>query len=340
MVIISQNPADNIIIGVIAIVFLVFVADKVIAKSIKLGKRFGISQIFIGLTVISIGTSLPEITTSVVASLDIIRGNIDPFVASSTVLGTNIGSDIVQQTLIIGIVGILAILHGRAIHISRKFLKEDFLIMILAAVLVLLFGLDGDISRAEGIVLFFGYILYLWFLWIREGKSFKDHHRFAFKGGDKKEIFRDIIHIIIGLAVIVISAEYMLKVSEFFVVHFNVSGSMIGILIIGIATSLPELTTSITAILRGASSISLGTLIGSNITNPMLALGLGAMISTYQVPRSIIVYDLPVNIITAVIIMGVLWRSRMLTRKFSIIMIFMYIAYLLVRFRYFAVDII
>lgn len=339
MVVISQNPADNIIIGVIAIVFLVFVADKVIAKSIKLSKRLGISQIFIGLTVISIGTSLPEITTHIVASLDIVRGNIDPFVASSTVLGTNIGSDIVQQTLIIGIVGILAILHGRIIHISRKFLKEDFLIMILAAVLVLLFGQDGSISRAEGIVLFFGYFLYLWFLWIREGKSFKDHHRFAFDEKNKKESFMDIVYILIGLAVIVFSAEYILRVSEFFVVHYNISGSMIGILIIGIATSLPELTTSITAILRGASSISLGTLIGSNITNPMLALGLGAMISTYQVPRSIIVYDLPVNIITAVIIMWVLWKNRMLTKKFSLIMISMYIVYVLVRLKYFAVDV-
>ena len=339
MIVISQNPIDNVIIGIIAIVFLIFVADKVVLKSIKLGKRFGVSQIFIGLTVISIGTSLPEITTSVVASLDIIRGNIDPFVASSTVLGTNIGSDIVQQTLIIGIVGILAILHGRIIHISRKFLKEDFLIMILAAVLVLLFGLDGGISRAEGAVLFFGYILYIWFLWIREGKSFKDRHRFAFKGGDKKEIFRDIIHIIIGLVVIVISAEFILKVSECFVTRYGVSGSMIGVLVVGIATSLPELTTSITAILRGASSISLGTLIGSNITNPMLALGLGAMISSYQVPRPIIIYDLPVNIITAVIIMGVLWKSRMLTKKFSLIMISMYIVYILVRLKYFALDI-
>jgi len=209
MVVISQNPIDNVIIGVIAIVFLVFVADKVVGKSIKLSKRLGISQIFIGLTVISIGTSLPEITTHVVASLDIVRGNIDPFIASSMVLGTNIGSDIVQQNLIIGIIGILAILHGRIIHIRRKFLKEDFLIMILAAVLVLLFGQDGDISRAEGAVLFFGYILYLWFLWDRESKSFKGHKRFAFDGKDKKYILIDIGYIIIGLAIIVFSAEYI-----------------------------------------------------------------------------------------------------------------------------------
>jgi len=73
MVIISHNPADNIIIGILAIIFLIFVSDKVISKSINLSKKFGISQIFIGLTIISIGTSLPEITTHVIASLDIIK---------------------------------------------------------------------------------------------------------------------------------------------------------------------------------------------------------------------------------------------------------------------------
>jgi len=339
MVAIGQNPVDNVIIGIIAIVFLIFVADKVIAKSISLSKKFGISQIFIGLTVISIGTSLPEITTHVVASLDIVRGNIDSFIASGTVLGTNIGSDIVQQNLIIGIVGLLAILHGRVIHIRRRFLKEDFLIMILAAVLVLLLGLDGEISRVDGMILFFGYILYLWFLWMREDDSFKDHKRFSLDGKDKKHILIDIAYIIVGLAVIVFSAEYILRVAEFFVTRYGVSGSMIGVLVVGIATSLPELTTSITAILRGASSISLGTLIGSNITNPMLALGLGAMISTYQVPKPIIVYDLPVNIITAIIIMWFLWKKRMLTKRLSLIMISMYLVYILVRIKFFAVDI-
>ena len=99
-----------------------------------------------------------------------------------------------------------------------------------------------------------------------------------------------------------------------------------------------ELITSISAILRGATAISLGTLVGSNITNPMLALGLGSIISTYQVPNPLIVYDLPVNIITAIIIMWLLWRSRMLTKRTSMFMMAMYLAYVLIRLKYFAVD--
>jgi len=338
MVYISQNPADNLIIGAIAIIFLVYVADKVIAKSINVSKKLGISQIFIGLTVISIGTSLPEITTHVVASLDIIRGNIDPFIASSTVLGTNIGSDIIQQNLILGIVGILAFLHGHVIHTRRSFLKRDYLIMILASVLLLMFALDGNISRAEGAVLFFGYIIYLWFLWLRESKQSK-RKKADLDGKDKKHLFLDIFYILMGMIIIVASAEYMLKISEFFVNLYGIGGSLIGILAIGVATALPELTTSVTAILRGATSISIGTLIGSNITNPMFALGLGAMISTYQVPRPIIVFDLPVKIITAIIIMVFLWRKRMLTQREATMMIAMYVVYILVRIKYFAVDV-
>tara|TARA_Y100000031_G_C8185341_1_gene368662 strand:+ start:84 stop:1103 length:1020 start_codon:yes stop_codon:yes gene_type:complete len=338
MVFISQDPINNVIIGIIAIAFLVIVSDKVVNKSISISKKLGISQLFIGLTIISIGTSLPEITTHVVASLDIVRGNIDPFIASSTVLGTNIGSDIVQQNLILGIVGLLALLHGTVVHTRRSFLKQDFLIMILAAVLLLLFSIDKDISRVEGAVLFFGYLVYIWFLWLKEGNKKKSSKRAELDGKGKKTIFLDFIYITVGIGVIIYSAEYILRVAEFFVSSYGVGGSLIGILVIGIATALPELTTSIAAILRGAASISIGTLIGSNITNPMLALGLGAMISSYQVPKPIIVFDLPVKIATAIIIMGFLWTSTRLSKKESIILIVMYIAYILIRMKYFAVD--
>ena len=339
MVVVSQNPVDNVIIGVVAIVFLVFVAEKVIEKSIRLSKRLGISQIFIGLTVIAIGTSLPEITTGVVASLDIVRGNIDPFIASATVLGTNIGSDIVQQSLIIGIVGLLAVTHSRAIHVRRKFLKIDGLVMIMAAILLLLFAMDNEISRAEGAVLFFGYLLFLWFLWMKEDERIHNHKKIELDGSDKKGIFIDLSHIAIGLVIIIFSAEYILRVAEFFVVRYGVGGSLIGILVIGIAAALPELTTSITAILKGASSISIGTLIGSNITNPMFALGLGAMISSYQVPRPVIVFDIPVKIASGIILMWFLWRNRMFTRKEAMAMIGIYFVYILVRIKYFAVDV-
>lgn len=339
MVIISQNPIDNVIIGVIAIVFLVFIADKVISKLIVLSKKLGMSHIFIGLTIIAIGTSLPEITTSVVASLNIVGGKIDPFIASATVLGTNIGSDIVQQSLIMGIVGLLAVLRLRTIRVKRTFIKEDGLVMITAAILLLLFVLDKEISRAEGAVLFFGYILFLWFLWLKEDRKIHDHKRFDLDGNDKKHIFIDIVYIIAGLSIIIFSAEYILRVAEFFVIKYGIGGSLVGVLVIGIATALPELTTSITAILRGASSISVGTLIGSNITNPMFALGLGAMISSYQVPRPVIVFDIPVKIASGIILMWFLWRNRMFSKKEAMTMIGIYFVYILIRLKYFATDI-
>ena len=340
MVVISQNPVDNVIIGIIAIAFLVFVADKVIGILIKISKKLGISQIFIGLTVIAIGTSLPEITTSVVASLDIVRGKIDASVASGTVLGTNIGSDIVQQTLILGIVGLFAVMRLKALHVKKSFLKEDGVILILAAFLLLLFASDGWISQIEGAVMFFGYIIFLWFLWMREDEDIHNHHKkVEFDGADKKGIFIDLVYIIGGIAIVIFSAEYILRVAEFFVIRYDIGGSLIGIMAIGVATALPELTTSITALFRGASSISVGTLIGSNITNPMFAVGLGAMISSYQVPRPVIVFDIPVKILTAFIVLFFLWRKKMLTRNESISLIAIYFVYILVRLRYFPVDI-
>ena len=342
MVIVSQNPVDNVIIGVVAITFLVFVADKVVGKIIKLSKKLGISQIFIGLTVVAIGTSLPEITTSVVASLDIVSGRIKESVASGTVLGTSIGSGIVQQTLILGIVGLFAVMRLKALHVKKSFLKEDGIILVLVGVLVLLFVSDGKLSRVEGAVMFFGYILFLWFLWMREDEDIRHHPHHHMKveldGSSKKDIFIDILYIIAGLFVVVVSAEFVLRVVEFFVTKYAIGGSLIGIMVIGVASALPELTTSITALFRGASSISIGTLIGSNITNPMLALGLGAMISEYSVPRPIIVFDVPIQILTAIIVLFFLWRKKMLTRNEAISLIAIYFIYILVRLRYFPVD--
>jgi len=337
MVSVTNDPVNNLIIGVIAIIFLVVVANKVINKTIQISKKLGVSQLFIGLTLISIGTSLPEITTHVVASIDILKGNIDPFIASSTVLGTNIGSDIVQQNLIIGIIALIGI-----IHIKKDFLRKDYLIMIIASVLLFLFALDKDISRVEGFILFFGYLIYLWFLWLREDERMKrlekEKHKSAHKYDKKAHILYDFLYVIAGLTIIVMSAEYILRVSEFFVVKHNISGSLIGILIIGVASALPELTTSITAILKKSTSISLGTLIGSNITNPMFALGLGAMISGYKVPSPIIVYDLPVKIITSIIILWFFYTKRMISKKEAWAMIGMYIAYVLIRIKFFSVD--
>lgn len=343
MVPISQNPVNNFIIGVVAIAFLVFVADKVVGKTIKLSKKLGISQIFIGLTVIAIGTSLPEITTSVVASLDIVRGKMDAFVASGTVLGTSVGSDIVQQTLILGIVGLFAVMRLKALHVKKSFLKEDGAILVLVAVLLLLFVSDGELSRVEGAVMFFGYIVFLWFLWMREDEDIRchphHHKKVELDGNSKKDIFIDAFYIVTGLFVIIFSAEYILRVAEFFVNSYNIGSSLIGIMVIGVATALPELTTSITALFRGASSLSIGTLIGSNITNPMLVLGLGAMISSYQVPRPVIVFDVPIQILTAIIALFFLWRKRMLTRNEAISLIAIYFIYILVRLKYFPVDI-
>ena len=153
------------------------------------------------------------------------------------------------------------------------------------------------------------------------------------------DYIRDGLLIIVGIAALLYCANLVvsnaLKISDM----WNLSGSFIGTVIIGVSTALPELTVALRAIMKGATGISLGTLIGSNITNPMFALGLGAMISSYQVPRPIIVYDLPVKIASAILLIWFLWRNQMFTRKEAMVMIGIYFVYILVRLKYFAVDI-
>ncbi|MBI2651248.1 sodium:calcium antiporter [Candidatus Woesearchaeota archaeon] len=336
MVTISQSSFGNIILGIFAILSLIFFSNKVIEKSIKISKRLGISQMFIGLTIISIGTSLPEITTHIVASIGILKGNLDYFIASSTVIGINIGSDIVQQTFILGIIGLLAVMHSTPLKMKKSFLKKDFLIMIVASALLLLLAIDGKISRTEGALMFFGYMAYLWALWKKENK--RKNNKAPINKKDKKGLFADFAYIILGIIIIFFSAEYILKIAEFFVANYNIGASLIGVVIIGVAAALPEFTTSVTAILKNSSSISIGTLIGSNITNPMFALGLGAMISSYHVPKPVIIYDVPVKIATAVLVMWMLWKNEELTKKNSAVMVGTYLIYAVIRLKYFSLD--
>ena len=147
MVVISQNPVDNVIIGVIAIVFLVFVADKVIGKLIKLGKKFGISQIFIGLTVIAVGTSLPELAGTISAAR---MGH------KEIALGNIIGSNIANIFLVMGLLAVI-----KPIFVEVNVMQTTLPLLILLSIAV--FGLIRiPLTRASGILLFSFFLLFLY----------------------------------------------------------------------------------------------------------------------------------------------------------------------------------
>lgn len=300
--------ASQIVIGLVSIAIIVFSAEKIVEKMQSVAKSFGVSEVVVATTVISIGTSLPEISVHFVGSLNILAdpGKINSI--SSTVLGMNIGSDIIQQTLIMGSVIVLAsIMKGRDnFEFTRGFLKRDYFPMIAAHVLVLIMALNGVISQFEGVLLVGFFAAYMFYLYLKKDEKLLRHGNVE----PSKYPWRDLTVALGGMAFLIYFSDVFLQIVETLIAETGISGSMIGVVTIGFVSAMPEFITALSAVRKGAEGLSLGTLIGSNIANPLMGIGLGATISSYTVPRPLVLFDLPVQIVTAVILVSYLWNKE------------------------------
>ena len=320
----------SIVIGVVAIALLIASAEFLVKKLLIIAHHFGVSETFIGLTVLSIGTSLPEIANHFIASAGILTGRLDYQIASSTVLGANIGSDVIQQTLILGIV----ILLIGGLTFSKQFLFRSYSVMIGTTLLTLILSWDQHLSRVDGAILFLSFIGYMIYLYKKE-----DVKKHAHKHEKKFHIAVEMLLAFVGLIALLGSSTVVLTLTEDIVAVTNIGGSLIGVMTLGVASALPELFTAIQGARKGAKGISLGTLIGSNITNPLVAIGGGALISTYYVPKPLIYWDLPMETITAALLLvWLLFHKRHLGKGGAIYLIALYFVYALVRIFIFGTD--
>lgn len=300
-------------------------ANFALKSAVKLAHRFGMSDIMIGMTILSIGTSLPEIMTHVIGSIDILRNPSRLNEISGLVIGTNVGSDVFQQNFALAAIGLVGII---AVH--KKRMLSDMGGLIGAAALLFILSIDGFISRFEGGILFFGYIAYLF--WLKSHGTIEEH--------DVHEAGNPWLHgviVFVSFGIMAFAAELMVSHADVLVENLPISHSFFGVIVLGVAAAFPEIITALLAILKKNEAISAGVLIGSNVTNPMFALGLGALISTYTVPSVVIWYDLPVKIATALLILYFLWDGKMKKHE-AIILILLYLAYLFIRNMYFPVD--
>ena len=339
----SQSLWLLIIFGFISIAILVYSSSVAVDKLTGLAGFFHISTTFVGVTVVAIATSIPEIVAHFTASFGILSGALDYEVSSAVVLGANIGSDVVQQTLIMAIVVLIA---GK-LHFRKYFLWKSMLPMILTTLMCIILGIDGTYSRLDGIILFGSFIGYMYYLYRDERKHYKkEDHGFTETGEtpegvpqNTREAWRDGIIAFVALLFTVGSAMIALQATEVVVGITGIGGSLIGVMTLGIASALPELITALSGVRRGDSGISLGTLIGSNITNPLVAIGGGALISTYWVPRPLVFWDLPWETITGAILWVVLFLNKGKLGKWTAYyLIALYFVYITFRMLYFSVD--
>ncbi len=347
---------SQLVVGFISMFVLVFGAEKVVDKMTSIAAYYGIPDVVIAVSVISIGTSLPEIAAHTTASAGILTGSLDYQIASATVLGANIGSDVVQQTLVVGLVILGTILitmmregEGRILNnlgdkihtidearfeFSTDFLKKQYFPMMGTTLMCIVLGWDGIYSRLDGLVLigsFFGYMYYVYHT--RRDRLNHDTE-------PSTNIHQDIIIGIGGMVAVLASAHIILSVAETVVAKTGLGGSLIGVATVGIVSALPEMMTALGGMAHKAEGISLGTLIGSNITNPLLAIGGGSIISTYWVPRPLVLWDLPMETITAAMLLVYLLfvSDKRLGWKGGLYLVGLYVFYIVIRFTYFAAD--
>lgn len=237
-------------------------AQWLVESAARLARRLGLSELVIGLTIVAIGTSLPELAVSVGAAFD---------GAPDIAFGNVIGSNIFNLGIILGMVALV-----RAVGITKKLILRDGLMLAGASLLLLFFMRDVHLARGEGIamlVLFSGYLLYLG---LRREPIEEDAPTGEF-------VWTDVPRLLGGLAVVLGGAYFLVESASALARAANVSEWMIGVTIVAIGTSTPELVTSIVALLRRFHGISAGNLIGSDLFNIFGALGLAAVVHPFAI---------------------------------------------------------
>lgn len=288
--------AVNILLIALGFALLVKGADFLVDGASGVAKRFHIPEIIIGLTIVSIGTSMPELFVSITSAID---------GYSDMAIGNVIGSNLCNLLLILGI--------SAAIN-PIIFKKETKLIEIpicigTSIVFLILANIGNSISRIDAIILIALFIAFICYtiMMAKKGEDFdeisEEEKQRSAEEGKKRKIIVNIIYIIVGIIALKIGGDLVVEHSEKIAKMFNVSDKIIGLTIVAIGTSLPELVTSVTAAVKKNSDIAIGNIIGSNIFNMLLIIGAAAAISPMNYNTS---YNLQMGIlIVATIVLGI-----------------------------------
>ncbi len=314
----------SIFLIIIGFALLVKGADFLVEGSSSIAKKFHIPEIIIGLTIVSIGTSMPELFVSLTSALE---GH------SDMSMGNVIGSNIANLLLILGLSTVIR---------PIKFQKETRLIempmcLILTIIFMIFCNTGEGISKIEAIVLLLLFIIFIVYTIImgKKGEQFdKEDTIIELQTEDKKiSILKSIIFIILGIIGLKVGGDLTVDNALVVARHFNISEKIISLTILAIGTSLPELVTSVTAAIKGNSDIAIGNIIGSNIFNMLLIIGVSAIINP-------ILYNTSYNLEMVILILGILLLSlfpiippkNQMNRSNGLIYLIMYVIYMIILF--------
>jgi cation:H+ antiporter len=235
-----------------------------------------------------------------------------------------IGSNFGQIGLTLGIIGLFAVLK-----LTKRQIYRDGLVLITSTLILFLVSLNGGITRIEGLILIIIYILYLFTLYREE----KVKERVILP--PKLHILWSTLSLLGGFALLYGASDLTLDNAVALSEKFNLSQSLIGVLLLGLGTSLPELAIAIAAIRKKAGEIAVGNLIGSNIFDTLIPIGAAAMIAELNISKEIIIFDIPALFILSILVLGLFRYKEKLRKRESALLIAAFIIYALLKILYF-----
>jgi len=324
----NMNIEMNMLLAVILLPFglaiLIKGADLLIEGAVSISQRLGISPLIVGLTVVAMGTSAPEVAASITAAISD-KGNM--------AIGNVYGSNIANLALVGGICAII-----RPIRVKISMVRRELPAMVIVAVLLLPFLWNLELSRLDSIVMLamFALIMVLSVHFgLKDSKNDPEHVQIIDEGIKEKKkrspksIIKAVVFIVIGLVGLTAGAKATVESASFIGSAIGLSEAVIGLTIVAIGTSLPELMTCVIAAMKGHDDISLGNIVGSNMFNTLLVVGAAGVAKPFSIEPRLIGIDYWIMVSISLIFLLIAWKFKKIGRKSGILLACFYAGYLL-----------
>jgi cation:H+ antiporter len=297
-------------IALLALGFFMLVkgADYFVDGAAGIATKFGIPQLVVGLTIVAMGTSAPEAAVSITGAMS---------GAADIAVGNVLGSNILNILIILGITGVIATI---AVQKSTLFVEIPFMLFVTVVLIVL--GLSGnELNFVEGIIFWVLFLIYLGYLYVLAKKGTEE------EATEERPVWKLILFIIAGGVVVVWGANISVDAAVAIAQAIGISERFIGLTIVALGTSLPELVASVTAARKGNADIAIGNIVGSNLFNILFVLGTSSLITSIPYQSSFL-FDGIIAILAGVLLWVATIRKKELNRVWGIIMLVCYVAYL------------
>jgi cation:H+ antiporter len=321
-------------------------ANFFVTSASRIAKKLGVSEFIIGLTLVAFGTSVPELANAIISSFkgygEIIIGNI-------------VGSNIINISLILGSIAII-----KPLEINKDIVNRDSYIMVFVAIVFYLFTLSGYVSFFEGVFFLIFYAVYILFL-LKSKKLFVEYNfkeflgyflRFEYivtlkelasnkdetfnrkkeKKNFRKEMIKDILFVVLSLIAIVKGADLVVDGAVVIANYFGFSQTLIGMSVIALGTTLPELSVSIVAAKKGLTNLAIGNLIGSNIANLLLIIGVASLIRPITITLSAMKFTIPFILFLSSLVLFFIKKDKKITRLSGTVLLILYFTFMAVSF--------